>query len=219
MIDLHMHSDLSNLRGDSVTFYSIEQSVRQLQKEGIKHFAFTEHDKFSSTFINEVQDYISKNNVGITIYPGFELTINKQDGTPGHILFIFKNHVNNKKIEDIVKKITAHYNCKTSLQGVDKLIGALKKYDIEFLMIPHGNKSNGISFDDISKDAWTNVEFIESLKHGTKYIKVLSETLEKELLELTFSDTHHWREYKFPKHNNKDTLNKVLEKLGGKKDD
>lgn len=212
-IDLHMHSHLSNQRGDSVTFYSIDQTVRQLLANGVKYFSFTEHDKFSCTFIDEVKEYISSNNIDMKLLPGVEMTINKKDNSPGHILFIFKEHKWNEKIEEIVKKIAVHYNCKMPSKGLDLFIGALDKNNIEYVIIPHLKKSNGLVYEDASPLFWNKVKYVESTSFNTKSFRDICEKTKQEMKEVYFSDTHHWREYRLPTINSEEVINELKEDL------
>jgi len=108
MIDLHIHSDLSD--GTD----SIEAIVEIARQNGIKEFSLTDHDSVSG--INRISSIASQ--YDMTVIPAIELT-SVSNGHSIHMLGYLIDHANRQLLDFI--KITNEYTTKYSLDMIAKL--------------------------------------------------------------------------------------------------
>lgn len=194
-VDLHLHSDISNKIGDHVGWISLQNTLNKIRNEDIQILCFTNHDMFSFRQYIDTLNIIAKNQYNMICYPGFELTILREDGCRGHVLFIFDNNDIGKihMIEGMLTEIRF-----TNQNGVkiDKAKAIFDTLGLDYFIIPHVDKSDFVIYKDlvVVKD---KLYYVESWEHSAKYIKFIRDAGNIDIMPIKFSDHHDWKNNNF----------------------
>ncbi|MEJ7677936.1 MAG: PHP domain-containing protein [Segetibacter sp.] len=157
--DLHAHTPLDHewinspqLNTDEEKKTFAEKYISFAKQQEIEVIGLTDHN-----FCNELKDslypYIIEeaNKNGITILPGFEITV--QDGSGIHLLVLFEEKTELSSIYDLVKRLFPLYlnlipstgRVPVSNKSIDQLIIELKDLKLNHLLIfAHGDRENGV---------------------------------------------------------------------------
>lgn len=187
-LDLHMHSRVSRIIGDSIGWISDEETLLRIRNSGVKIISFTDHDIFSTSFFLKINEINKRMNLGLIIYPGFELTVSRKNGKRGHIVFILNNDLKKEQLKEIEMilsqiKLSSQYGIR-----IEKAIELFKNYD--FFIVPHVDKVDSIVYEDVSK-VIDIIHYVEADENSREYIKFCKESHTKPL-GIKFSDNHMW---------------------------
>lgn len=183
-IDLHTHTPTSEVNGDSIKWESTQDAIKKMFLNGIRAFAFTDHNSFSMSRYLEAKKIIKNNMI---VFPGVEVNVIKNNEKLAHVLVIFPDDLNDmqlKEIEDICKKELRKKGIR-----VAKLNTMFNNFST--IKIPHVGKSENFTWgelDDLEHDA------IETTSLDNKdYISWTKNRNDKSVV--SFSDTHIWTDY------------------------
>lgn len=138
-IDMHMHSQYSKKYDlHRVKEMTAKDYVDTLIKKGIKIFSITDHNTFSSKYYNEIRDYIK--DLPIRIINGAELDVYIDDTNSIHMGVYFPDNIDGKELEDCINDLYSDSKPKFS-----ELLHGLAKLNSKFILIPEGDKSNGVT--------------------------------------------------------------------------
>ncbi len=166
-IDLHIHTVPTF--SDSPFDFSLDEFKRYVAEANLDAVAVTNHDIFDGK-----QFRIIKEALGITVFPGIEVNLEK-----GHVLII-SDDSNLKDFEtktNLVSRKITKIGDSISVEELIKIFGDLGDY----LVIPHYDKSPSIAGDTLEKikpyvsagEVDSAKKFIRAIKDETKFTPVL----------------------------------------------
>lgn len=183
-IDLHLHSYLSALNGDSIKWTNMMDAINSMYKREVKAFAFTDHNAFSA------ESYLlSKKQIGnhMIVFPGVEVDVIRPNGERAHLLVIFNNEITDeqvKMLESICKDSLRKNGI--SIQKVNQLFG-----EYETIRIPHVGKSDCFKPEELDELIHDSIE--TTSYENVNYKNWIKKKNNKSVV--AFSDTHVWRDY------------------------
>ncbi|WKX02768.1 PHP domain-containing protein [Candidatus Mycoplasma mahonii] len=183
-IDLHLHSPMSALNGDSIKWISVNSTIKTLFNKGIKAFAFTDHNIFDKKLYLEAKTIVKGN---MFIYPGVEVDVIKRDGAKAHILIIFPDNLSEDQIEDIYNE--SKLKLRKSGVSIETLSNLFNKF--ETIRIPHVGKSDYFKPNELHEIDHDAIETTST--KNPNYMKWVKQLSDKSVV--SFSDTHIWRDY------------------------
>ncbi len=191
-VDLHLHSFQSRRNHDVIQWTDELSTLIKLRDNGIKVYAITDHDTFSSSLYKKNKQTIESHKFDITIFPGVEITMKRKNESKGHVLFIFDNSISDaqaKQLEQVVFRNAHSYgtNLNTFIENVNKL-------GIDYMMIPHVGKCDHVIFEDM-ESCIDMVYYVESPNNKPELLKFNS-YIDEPKKNIMFSDTHNWDNYK-----------------------
>lgn len=182
-IDLHLHTNISSKNGDSIRCGTPYETLKILFSHKIKIASFTDHNAFDLEFYLECKK-IAKDL--ITILPGVEINVVKNDGKIAHLLVIFSNDLSIEELEKLKMEISKIYKNGISINEINNWF-----QNYQTIRIPHVGKSDFFEIEDLEKLNYDAIE-ITNDKHPN-YLKFLKSGIKKSVV--SFSDTHIWDNY------------------------
>lgn len=195
-VDLHLHSINSNKIGDSVSWISLRHTINTIRNADISIFSFTDHDMFNFKLYNETVKLLKEDiNNHLIFYPGLELTIIRENGNRGHVLFIFDNSDINKikQLEQITYDLVFSHRSGIKLSKAIEIYNSL---DLDYFIIPHVDKSDFLIYEDF-KDSLDKLYYLEALANSHQFKRFIKDANNANLKPVKFSDYHHWRDQNF----------------------
>lgn len=163
LCDLHTHSEYSakNKSGDKdkVKEMTAGEFVESLRRKNVKLFSVTDHNYFSKKYYDEIDKYISDNNIEMKVIPGAELDVyidpEKQDFI--HICFYFKEDTDRAKLEEMLNDIYEKKDGKGIKNPLfTDILEKLSDLNTKFIVVPHGDKDKRGIFDIVRKNDINN---------------------------------------------------------------
>ncbi len=191
-VDLHLHSFQSRRNNDVIQWTDELATLIALRDKGIKVFAITDHDTFSSSLYKKNCDTIKAHNFDITIFPGVEITVKRLNEQKGHILFIFDNNITEAQAKQL--EVTVFRNAHSYGTNLNSFVQNINKLSIPYIMIPHVGKCDYIVYEDV-KDFIDNMPYVESPSNKSELTRFNS-NLKTPIKNIMFSDTHKWDMYR-----------------------
>lgn len=152
LIDMHTHSEFSKINKPSdstrVKKMTAEEYVNILSSHGVKVFSITDHNYFSSTYYDEIEEYINKNSLDIKVINGVELDAyvelsnGKQDFV--HICIYFEDTVDRKELEKTINSLYHDENGNEIKPSFITILNKLYELKTKYIVIPHGDKERGL---------------------------------------------------------------------------
>lgn len=195
-VDFHLHSIKSRAIGDSIGWFSLANTLMQLNNQKIKAFAFSDHDMFVYDFYKEVQKEIIDNNYDMIVFPAVEITIKRVNGNKGHIVVIFDNKTSDmdlQELEYIIAETKNDYGV-----GIDKFFKAIKNY--QYVAIPHIGKSDYLIYEDL-KNHLDLFKYVEVSNSKVDMYNRFCKESNTNIPYIYFSDTHYWDNHVYVKPN------------------
>lgn len=183
-IDLHLHSNLSGLNGDSIKWTKMIDAINSMYKRDVKAFSFTDHNAFSAESY-----FLSKKLTAghMHVFPGVEVDVIRPNGVRAHLLIIFNNQIPDESIMEIEKI------CRNSLRkngiSISNVNNLFKDY--ETIRIPHVGKSEHFKPDELDELIHDSIE--TTSYENVNYKNWIKTKNNKSVV--AFSDTHVWRDY------------------------
>lgn len=152
LCDLHLHSQYSKINkpGDKsrVKEMSSSEYVKILNDNKIELFSITDHNYFSDTYYDEIEKYITDNNLNMKIINGVELDafIQLKDGKKDciHICVYFEDNVDRKKLNIIINSLYRDEQNNYLEPLFIEILNNLSELKTKFIIIPHGDKHKGL---------------------------------------------------------------------------
>ncbi len=152
LIDMHMHSEYSrvNKSGDiaKVKKMTADEFVKTLFDKKVKVFSITDHNYYSKYYYDEIDKYITDNNLNMKLINGVELDVyvELKDKNEDfiHICVYFDDDVDRAQLQ---KKINSLYRDKDGNEikpCFTKILNELYSLNSKFIVIPHGDKERGL---------------------------------------------------------------------------
>lgn len=183
-IDLHLHTPSSRLNGDSITWESLNSSIKKLYDHNIKMASFTDHNTFDLEIYKEAKEIGLTGN--IVFLPGIEIDVVKKDGRKAHMIIIFSENLDNAQLE-LIKSISK--NILKNGVSISEINNLYKEFDtIRIIHIGKNDSFSSVDLDGLNYDAFE----ITNIKHPN-YLAVKKNGYESAVV--SFSDTHHWNKY------------------------
>lgn len=182
-VDLHLHSPLSSLNGDSIKWSSNLDTIKILINNKVKVISFTDHNAFSSKLYFDLKEIVRSN---IIIFPGVEVDVIKNDGSKAHVLVIFSNELTNTEVKEIEKICVKELN-KNGI-SVEKINDLFQAY--QTIRIPHVGKGDNFKPSELSSLVHDAIE--TTAMTNPNFVKWQKELNNKSVV--AFSDTHRWKD-------------------------
>lgn len=152
LCDLHLHSEKSKITkvGDRkrVKQMTPKDFVETLHSKKIKVFSITDHNYFSKTYYEAIEDYISSKKLEMKIINGVEfdtyIPINETDFECIHICVYFEDNVDREKLHKCVSTLYNGKNGEQLKPQLYEIINALFTLKCKFIVVPHGDKNKGL---------------------------------------------------------------------------
>ena len=157
LTDMHMHSEYSkkNKTGDEskVTKMSAKEFVDIMIHNNVEIFSITDHNYFSDTYYDEIDEYIKDNKLKIKIINGveFDAGVELDDGSKDfiHICIYFDDNVNRAKLRNLVNELYRDANGNLLTPSFIEILNKLHELKTKYIVIPHGNKDRGLLKDNL----------------------------------------------------------------------
>ena len=152
LCDLHMHSQYSKINkpGDKSRVKDMVASefVDILNQSGVELFSITDHNYFSDVYYDEIDKYITDNDLNMKIINGVELDayVELKDGTKDsiHICIYFSDNTDRKKLNKVIYSLYRDNNDNMLEPLFMEIINKLTELNTKFIIIPHGDKHKGL---------------------------------------------------------------------------
>lgn len=152
LCDLHMHSQYSKINkpGDKSRVKDMVASefVDILNQSGVELFSITDHNYFSDVYYDEIDKYITDNDLNMKIINGVELDayVELKDGTKDsiHICIYFSDSTDRKKLNKVIYSLYRDNNDNMLEPLFMEIINKLTELNTKFIIIPHGDKHKGL---------------------------------------------------------------------------
>lgn len=160
LCDLHTHSQYSKINKngdkDKVREMSAAEFVNILHAKGIKLFSITDHNYFSKSYYDEIENYIRDAKLNMKVIAGVELdtyvTISNQKKDFIHICFYFQDTENRKNLENTINSLYIDEDGKELNPTFPEILEKLYDLNTKFIVIPHGDKDKRGIFNIVLKN-------------------------------------------------------------------
>lgn len=160
LCDLHTHSQYSriNKKGDKdkVREMTAEEFVNTLYAKGVKLFSITDHNYFSKSYYDEIENYISEAKLNMKIIAGAELdtyiTTADQRQDFIHICFYFQDTVNRENLESTICNLYRDKDGNELKPTLSNILDKLYDLNAKFIVVPHGDKDKRGIFNFVLKN-------------------------------------------------------------------
>lgn len=145
LTDLHMHSQYSSKRKsgdkDKVREMQAQEFVEIIKAKEVKIFSITDHNYFSDSYYEEVEEYIKSKHYDMKLINGIEFDVfaSEEDDEFVHICFYFDDNLNRKLLHEKVEELYSK-----SIPNLFQIIQSMESLKVKFIIIPHGDKDRGI---------------------------------------------------------------------------
>lgn len=190
-IDLHLHTNISQLNGDSISHADDPKKIAwTLFNHEIKMFSFTDHNELDVDQFYEVKKIIKNT---MTILPGIEVNMRRSDNyKPCDMLVIFPENLSFEDLKKIKTICREHLN-KNGL-SVKKMNGLFAEFST--IRIPDVGKSGACYVGDLDSNSPETIIYdaVEtSDEKNANFKRFLKLNLSTSVV--AFSDTHKWQHY------------------------
>ena len=190
-IDLHLHTNISQLNGDSISHADDPKKIAwTLFNHEIKMFSFTDHNELDVDQFYEVKKIIKNT---MTILPGIEVNMRRSDNyKPCDMLVIFPEDLSFEDLKKIKTICREHLN-KNGL-SVKKMNGLFAEFST--IRIPDVGKSGACYVGDLDSNSPETIIYdaVEtSDEKNANFKRFLKLNLSTSVV--AFSDTHKWQHY------------------------
>lgn len=152
LCDLHMHSQYSKINkpGDKnrVKDMAASEFVNILSESGVELFSITDHNYFSDVYYDEIDKYITDNNLNMKIINGVELDayVELKDGAKDsiHICIYFSDSTDRRNLNKVVNSLYRDSSNNMLEPLFIDIINKLAELNTKFIIIPHGDKHKGL---------------------------------------------------------------------------
>lgn len=152
LCDLHMHSQYSKINkpGDKnrVKDMTASEFVNILSESGVELFSITDHNYFSDVYYDEIDKYITDNNLNMKIINGVELDayVELKDGAKDsiHICIYFSDSTDRRNLNKVVNSLYRDSSNNMLEPLFIDIINKLAELNTKFIIIPHGDKHKGL---------------------------------------------------------------------------
>lgn len=190
-IDLHLHTNISQLNGDSISHADDPKKIAwTLFKHDVKIFSFTDHNEFDVDQFYEVKKIIKNT---MTILPGIEVNMRRSDNyQPCDMLVIFPEDLSLEDLKKIKTICREHLN-KNGL-SVKKMNGLFAEFST--IRIPDVGKSGACYVGDLDPKS-TETIIYDAVETSDEKSANFKRFLKLNVLTsiVAFSDTHKWHHY------------------------
>lgn len=182
-IDLHLHSPLSRINGDSIKWENNYDSLKKLKNNNIKIAAFSDHNIFKVDFYQELNNLAKTAN--ILLLPAIEINVVRLNGIIANIIFVFKENLSIEELNEIERISNSIPKRGISLEECNSIFNSFQT-----IKIPHVGKNDFFSLEDLQKIDFDAIE-ISNEKHQN-FLHV-NKSIKSSIV--AFSDTHMWNIY------------------------
>ena len=173
LLDMHMHSEYSriNKKGDTdkVKQMSADEFVKTLFDKKVKIFSITDHNYYSKKYYDEIDKYITDNNLDMKLINGVELDVyvELKDKSEDfiHICVYFDDDVDRENLEETINNLYKDKEGNELNPHFTKILDELHSLNSKFIVIPHGDKERGI-FNDYLIDKLSITDSPEFYKYA-----------------------------------------------------
>lgn len=152
LCDLHMHSQYSKINkpGDKnrVKDMAASEFVNILSESGVELFSITDHNYFSDVYYDEIDKYITDNNLNMKIINGVELDayVELKDGAKDsiHICIYFSDSTDRRNLNKVINSLYRDSSNNMLEPLFIDIINKLAELNTKFIIIPHGDKHKGL---------------------------------------------------------------------------
>lgn len=173
LLDMHMHSEYSkiNKKGDAtkVKHMTAEEFAKTLFDKKVKIFSITDHNYYSKKYYDEIDKYITDNNLDMKLINGVELDVyvELKDKSEDfiHICVYFDDDVDRENLEETINNLYKDREGNELNPHFTKILDELHSLNSKFIVIPHGDKERGI-FNDYLIDKLSITDSPEFYKYA-----------------------------------------------------
>ena len=157
LIDMHMHSQYSKINksgdADKVKEMSAKEFVDIMIENGIEVFSITDHNYFAKNYYDEIDKYISDNNLSVKLINGveFDAYVNLDNGDNDfiHICIYFDDNVDRAKLSSLIQELYRDEDNNLLTPSFIEILNKLHELKTKYIVIPHGNKDRGLLKDHL----------------------------------------------------------------------
>lgn len=157
LIDMHMHSQYSKINKSSdaskVKKMTAKEFVDIMIKNGIDVFSITDHNYFANEYYDEIDKYISDNNLSVKLINGveFDAYVNLDNGENDfiHMCIYFDDNVDRVKLSSLVQDLYRDKDNNLLTPSFIEILNKLHELKTKYIVIPHGNKDRGLLKDHL----------------------------------------------------------------------
>ncbi len=152
LLDMHLHSEYSKINkpneSSRVKSMSAKDFVDTLSNKKVRIFSITDHNYFSKTYYDEIDEYIKTNDINMKLINGTELDVyvslenNNEDFI--HICVYFDDSLDRVQLENTINTLYKNTDGTPKKPKFNDILEKFQELKTKFIVIPHGNKERGI---------------------------------------------------------------------------